>query len=121
MAEGFASAMRSEDINPFSAGISPGPIDPLAIKVMQEVEIDISRQETHAVRDFLQQDIDQVVTVCSTAAEKCPTFPPEVAVICQAFDDPPALTKHLDDEEEKLVVYRRVRDEIRQFVENLPE
>jgi arsenate reductase len=119
MAEGFATAIHPELINAFSAGIAPGPIDPLAIKVMKEVGIDISGQETHAVTDFLQQDIGEVVTVCSTAAEKCPSFPPEVSVVCHAFDDPPALTKHLDDEEEKLVVYRRVRDEIRQFVETL--
>lgn len=72
MAEGFAKTFHPETINAFSAGISHGSIDPLAIKVMKEVGIDISGQETHAVSDFLERDINTVVTVCSTAAERCP-------------------------------------------------
>lgn len=121
MAEGWAHNLHCDKINAFSAGISTGRLDPLAVKVMKEENIDISGHETHAVKEFLQEDIDWVITVCDTAAQQCPNFPPEVNVICQSFDNPPELARDLDDEEEKLAVYRRVRDEIRTFIEVLPE
>lgn len=120
MAEGWARHLRGDAINPFSAGIQPRRIDPLAVKVMKEVGVDISKQETHAVHEFLTEDIDFVVTVCSGAAETCPEFPGKVKVLHQPFDDPPRLTKVTQREEEKLAVYRRVRDEIRDYVEKLP-
>lgn len=121
MAEGFANFLHPEAISAYSAGISTGPIDPLAIKVMNEIGIDISSQETHFVTEFFEKDIDCIVTVCDTAAEKCPDFPKKVSVICNTFDDPPKLTNALSEEGEKLDVYRRVRDEIMQFVKDLPE
>ncbi len=121
MAEGWARNLHFDKINAFSAGISTGPLDPLAVKVMKEEGIDISGQETHALKDFLQRKIDWIITVCDTAARQCPTFPPEVNVICQRFDNPPELARNLEDEEDKLAVYRRVRDEIKTFVEGLPE
>ena len=121
MAEGWARRLRGESINPFSAGIEPRRIDPLAVKVMKEAGVDISRQETNAVHDFLTEDIDFVVTVCSGAAETCPAFPGKVKVLHQPFDDPPWLTRAAQREEEKLAVYRRVRDEIRDYVDKLPE
>ena len=121
MAEGWTRYLYPDTINAFSAGISTGKLDPLAIQVMKEVGIDISGQETHLVKDFLQDDLDLVVTVCSTAAKKCPAFPPEVNVLCQTYDDPPSLTRDVEDEEKKLNVYRRVRDEIRHLVQSLPE
>lgn len=120
IAEGWTRHLHSDQINAFSAGISTGPLDPFAINVMEEVGIDISGQETHLVSEFLQEDLDLVVTVCSSAAEKCPTFPPEVNVVCKAFDDPPVLIHGIEDEGEKLDIYRRVRDEIKQLVEGLP-
>jgi arsenate reductase len=73
------------------------------------------------VKEFLQKDIDWVITVCDTAAQQCPSFPPEVNVICLSFDNPPELVRNLEDEEDKLSVYRRVRDEIKNFIEGLPE
>nr|WP_319490684.1 arsenate reductase ArsC [uncultured Desulfobacter sp.] len=121
MAEGWAYTLHFDKINAFSAGISTGPLDPLAVKIMEEEGIDISGHETHAVKDFLQKDIDWVITVCDTAARKCPNFPPEVNVICQSFDNPPELARNLKNEADKLAVYRRVRDEIKTFVEGLPE
>ena len=63
---------------------------------------------------------DYVVTVCGHADEQCPVFPAKTRVVHVGFEDPPKLTKHLPDGEEKLAVYRRVRDEIRRFVEGLP-
>jgi len=121
MAEGWTRHLRGDAINPFSAGIEPRRIDPLAVKVMREAGVDISRQETHAVHEFLREDIDFVVTVCSEAAEMCPAFPGKVKVLHQPFDDPPWVTRATEREEEKLAVYRRVRDEIREFVQGLPE
>lgn len=121
MAEGWSHYLHADTINAFSAGISSSPLDPLAIKAMREKDVDISSQEAHAVQDFLRESIDYVVTVCSEAAKQCPTFPAEVNVIHQSFDNPPELTRGMETEEEKLAVYRRIRDEIRQFVEQLPE
>ena len=121
MAEGWAHYLYPDKINAFSAGISTGPLDPLAVKVMKEAGVDISGHETQEVKDFMKKDIDCVITVCNTAAQKCPSFAAEVNVICQSFDNPPELTKNLNNEDEKLAVYRRVRDEIRLFVEGLPE
>jgi arsenate reductase len=88
---------------------------------MKEAGIDISAQETHDVKDFIEEDIDYVVTVCNEAAELCPTFPGPVKTINLHFDDPPELSSKMTVEKEKLAVYGRVRDEIRQFVESLPE
>jgi len=120
MAAGWTRHFHQETINAFSAGIKKGSIDPLAIKVMQEAGVDISAEETHEVKEFLLKDLDMVVTVCNTAAQQCPAFPPEVNVLCQSFDDPPALVREIESEEEKLTVYRRVRDEIKVFVQDFP-
>lgn len=120
IAEGWARHLRGDVINPFSAGIEPKRIDPLAVKVMKEAGVDISNQETHSVHHFLTEDIDFVVTLCSGAAATCPGFPEKVKLLHQPFDDPPWLTRAIPSEEGKLAVYRRVRDEIRDYVEKLP-
>lgn len=121
MAEGWARHLFNETLNPFSAGIEPRPLDPLAVKVMKEVGVDISKQETHAVQDFFINDIDLIVTVCSeTVAERCPTFPKKVKIVNHPFENPSDLTRTLVSEAEKLVIYRRIREKIRKFVEELP-
>jgi len=120
MAEGWAHHLHPGAISAFSAGIEPRRIDPLAIQVMKEAGVDISHQETHSVEEFLGQAIDYAILVCSEAAEVCPAFPAEVTVARQPFDDPPALTKGMD-KEDRLAVYRRVRDEIRAYVARLPD
>lgn len=120
IAEGWAHYLYPEKFNPFSAGIETQPIDKLAIKVMKEVGVDISTQETHAVGDFLYKNLDLVITVCSdAAAERCPIFPEGVKVVSHPFDNPVEITREMKNEEEKLAVYRRVRDEIRSYVEQL--
>ncbi len=121
MAEGWARHLHSDQLNPFSAGTEPRRVDPLAVKVMKEAGVDISAQETHHVRAFLAEDLDVVITVCSEATKVCPAFPGKVRMVYKPFDDPPGLTRATDREEEKLAVYRRVRDEIRDYVEKLPE
>jgi arsenate reductase len=96
-------------------------MNPHAIKVMAEAGVDISKQFSKTPVELGQVEFDYVVTVCGHADENCPMFPARTKVVHVGFEDPPKLTKHLADGEEKLGVYRQVRDEIRRFVERLPE
>ncbi len=121
MAEGFCRSLRGERIECASAGIETHGLNPLAVKVMAEAGVDISRHESTNVRDLAGLEFDRVVTVCGHAAEHCPVFPGPARVIHRGFDDPPALAKDAVDEEEALGHYRRVRDEIRAWIETLPE
>jgi arsenate reductase len=121
MAEGWARHLHPGTLRPFSAGIEPKPyVDPLAVQVMKEAGVDISHQETHRVEAFVAHDIDAAILVCDEAAESCPTFPPQVNTIRHTFEDPPRLAEGRD-EEERLAIYRRSRDEIRDFVAQLPQ
>jgi len=120
MAEGWAHALKSDVIEAYSAGIETHGLNPNAVKVMAEAGVDISGQKSENIKDLLHIDFDVVITVCGHAHETCPIFPANARVVHVGFDDPPALTRELDDEEEKLDCYRRVRDEIKSFVEQLP-
>lgn len=120
MAEGFTNALRGEDYESFSAGVSPSKVDPRAIKVMAEAGIDISGQESKAVDPFIGRDWDWVVTLCDNANEACPFFPGPVTRVHRGFDDPPLLALGAANEEEALALYRRVRDEIKAMVLGLP-
>jgi arsenate reductase len=121
MAEGFARELRSDAIDACSAGVAPKGLNPLAVKAMAEVGIDISRQRSRHVDEFLDQRLDYVVTVCGHANETCPVFPGKTRVIHVGFDDPPELARHAKTEAEAMPHYRRVRDEIRDWVLTLPE
>ncbi len=121
MAEGWARHLKSDVLEPFSAGIEKHGMNPHAIQVMAEAGVDISKQFSKTPADIGPVEFDYVVTVCSHADEHCPTFAARTRIVHVGFEDPPKLTKHLPDGEEKLAVYRRVRDEIRRFVETLPE
>ena len=120
MAEGWARALKADLLDPYSAGIVKHGMNPHAVKVMAEAGIDISQQFSKTPAEFGPVELDYVVTVCAHADQNCPVFPGRATVVHVAFDDPPSLTKQLPDGEEKLAVYRRVRDEIRRFVEQLP-
>lgn len=120
MAEGWVRALKSEEIEPYSAGVEVKPVDPLAVKAMAEEGVDISGQRSKKVSELMDIPFDYVVTVCSHARETCPFFPGNVKSVHVEFDDPPFLTREMTDEDEKLEVYRRVRDEIRDFVDSLP-
>ena len=120
MAEGWARRLKGDVIEPYSAGIEKHGINPHAVKVMAEAGVDISKQYSKTPADLGPVQFDYVVTVCGDANEQCPIFPGKAKVVHVGFDDPPKLTRHLPDGEEKLSVYRRVRDEIRKFVESLP-
>ena len=123
MAEGFAKALRGDTIEAYSAGVAPHGIDPRAVRVMNEAGVDISGGESTHVNDLLGRgvDFDVVVTVCDHAHETCPVFPGRTRVVHRGFDDPPRLARGAATEEEALSHYRRVRDEIRAFVETLPD
>jgi len=120
MAEGWARYLKSDVLEPYSAGIEKHGMNSHAVKVMSEAGVDISNQQSKTPADIGSVQFDYVVTVCGHANEHCPVFSGRAKVVHIGFEDPPKLTKHLPDGEEKLAVYRRVRDEIRNFVETLP-
>lgn len=121
MAEGWARHLKGDCLEPYSAGLEKHGLNPHAVQVMAEAGVDISRHYSKTLAELGPVPFDYVVTVCGHAQEHCPVFPGPARVVHVGFDDPPALTKHLPDGEAKLAVYRRVRDEIRRFVETLPE
>lgn len=92
-----------------------------AVRVMAEAGVDISWQRSKDVLEVTGEGWDVVVTVCGHAHESCPTFPGTTRIVHVGFDDPPRLAETARSEEEALDHYRRVRDEIRRFVETLPE
>ena len=121
MAEGWARHLKGDVIEPYSAGIAKHGMNPHAVQVMAEAGVDLSKHYSKTLEDIGPVHFDWVVTVCGHANEHCPVFPGKARVVHVGFEDPPKSTKHLGDGEEKLAVYRRVRDEIRRFVETLPE
>ena len=121
MAEGWARHLLGERIDAHSAGIEKHGMNPHAVRVMAEAGVDISSQWSKTVHELGPVKFDLVVTVCGHANEHCPVFPGAPRVLHVGFEDPPKLTRDMPDGEEKLAVYRRVRDEIRKFVETLPD
>ncbi len=120
MAEGWARALKGDRIEAFSAGTETHGLNPFAVRVMAEAGVDISGQRSKTVADLPTRDFDFVVTVCDRAREACPLFPGRTKIVHAGFDDPPRLAKDARTEEEALGHYRRVRDEIKAFVETLP-
>jgi arsenate reductase len=122
MAEGWARSLKGDVIEAWSAGIVAHGQNPHAIAVMAEAGVDITAQESKTLQSLLDRGVrfDYVLTVCGHADEHCPVFPGETRVIHRGFDDPPSLARGAATEEEALGHYRRVRDEIRAWVETLP-
>jgi arsenate reductase len=121
MAEGWARHLKGAQMDVYSAGIEPHGVNPDAVKVMAEAGVDIARQRSKHVNDLLGIPFDYVVTVCDRAGEHCPRFSGKARVVHRGFDDPPKLARGAETEDERLAPYRRVRDEVRKFVEGLPE
>jgi arsenate reductase len=109
MAEGYLRHAGGGRFEAMSAGIEPKGLNPLAVEAMRELGIDISRQESKDVSIFLGQHIPYVITVCDNARERCPIFPGSYKFLHWSFEDPAAAQGSHD---EKLAVFRRVRDEI---------
>lgn len=118
MAEGWARKYWEEEFNVFSAGTKKHGMNERAIKVMKEAGVDISAHYSKTTEELPNVTFDYVVTVCDSAKENCP-YIPGGKVVHVGFQDPPALTKEMNDEEEILSVYRRVRDEIETFIKDM--
>ena len=122
MAEGWARHLKGDAIEAYSAGIETHGLNPSAVKVMAEAGVDISGQHSKNVADLMDAPLDYVVTVCGHANETCPMWLSSKAqVVHVGFDDPPKLAQAARTEQEALDCYRRVRDEIRAFIETLPQ
>jgi arsenate reductase len=121
MAEGWARHFKVDRFEAYSAGIETHGLNPNAVKVMAEAGVDISGHRSQHVDEFRDVQFDHVITVCGHAHESCPMFPGRTKVTHVGFDDPPRLANDAATEEEALNHYRRVRDEIKAFVETLPE
>jgi len=110
MAEGFLRDMAGDRFEVFSAGIKPTQVNPLAIKVMAEAGIDISKHRSKSAMEFMGQKFDYVVTVCDNAKQTCPIFPGKYEKIHWDLEDP---AEAQGSEEERLAFFRRIRDEIK--------
>jgi arsenate reductase len=121
MAEGICRHVHGDRIEAYSAGIETHGLNLSAVTVLEDIGIDISRHRSKLLDDFDDFAFDFVITVCGHADENCPVFPGKTRVIHRGFDDPPKLAAGAGTAEEAMVHYRRVRDEIREFIEFLPE
>ena len=121
MAEGWARHLKSDFIQPFSAGIEAHGLNLNAVKVMKEEGVDITQQKSQRIEEVETIPFDVVITVCGHADENCPVFSCSTTVVHHGFDDPPKLAQTAKTEKEALGHYRRVRDEIKAYIETLPE
>ena len=121
MAEGWARHLKGDKIEAYSAGVEKHGLNQMAVRVMAEEGVDISNHTSKLVDELPVKEFDYVVTVCSNAHESCPLFPGRAKVAHKNFDDPPRLTAGTKTEEEALNCYRRVRDEIKEYIISLPE
>jgi arsenate reductase len=119
MAEGWARHLCKDSINAYSAGIEKHGLNPRAVEVMGEAGVDISSHQSKTV-DEIGIAFDCVITVCGHAHETCPVFLGSPHVLHVGFDDPPRLAKLPEHAADPLQPFRRVRDEIRAFIETLP-
>jgi arsenate reductase len=114
MAEGMLHELAEDWFEVHSAGTEATHVRPLAIRAMDEIGIDISHQESKTLEQYLGEPFDYVITVCDEANEACPLFPGAKGRLHWSFEDPSQVT---GSEEERLAVFRRVRDEIRERIE----
>jgi arsenate reductase (thioredoxin) len=121
MAEGWARHLKPNEIEAYSAGIEKHGLNPLAVRVMAEAGVDIGDHASKKIDELPVRDFDYVITLCGHANETCPFFPGAVKKVHVGFDDPPELAKNAPSEEDALVHYRRVLDDIRKFIAGLPQ
>jgi arsenate reductase len=121
MAEGWARHLKADCLEAYSAGIETHGLNPRAVQVMAEAGVDISHQRSKTLDEFRSTEFDYVVTVCGHARESCPVFPVGTKAVHAGFDDPPLMAAAFDTEESKLDCYRIVRDQIKDFIQTLPE
>lgn len=121
MAEGWARHLKADTVEAYSAGVAPQGLNPSAVRAMAEAGVDIAEHVSKHIDTLHAVPIDVVVTVCGRADERCPTLPAKARRVHVGFDDPPHLAANAASDEEAMSHYRRVRDEIRAFIERLPE
>ncbi len=121
MAEGWAKHLLADSIEAYSAGVEMHGLNPHAVKVMAEGGVDLTSHKSQLLDEFDLRAFDHIITVCDHAHESCPIVPSNCQVIHRSFADPPHLAENFSDEDEKLQCYRKVRDEIKEYVQNLPE
>ncbi|MCC5831094.1 MAG: arsenate reductase ArsC [Phycisphaeraceae bacterium] len=119
MAEGWARKLKGDTIEPYSAGILKHGLNPHAARVMAQAGVDISDHFSKTLDDLRDVAFDVVITVCGHAHETCPRFPGNAKIVHRGFDDPPKLADKETDPDKALGHYRRVRDEIRDFVSSI--
>jgi arsenate reductase len=117
MAEGLLRHDAGDRFDVESAGLNPGQVRPEAIAVMKEIGVDISAHRSKHVDEFAGQQFDYVLTVCDNANESCPVLPGQGERLHRSFEDPAALQ---GGEQERLARFRRVRDEIRDYLQTFP-
>ncbi len=117
MAEALLRHHAGDRFEVESAGTRPSRVRPEAIAVMRELGIDISGQRSKSVDEFARQQFDYVLTVCDNARESCPIYPGHANRLHHSFDDPAAVE---GGEQERLAAFRRVRDEIRDYLRGFP-
>lgn len=120
MGEGWARHLKGDVIDAYSAGVDPHGMNPRAIAAMAEAGVDINCQRSKHVDELAGVAFDYVVTVCGHATESCPIFPGDTKVVHVGFDDPPKLAAGATTDDEAMPHYRRVRDEIKAWIETLP-
>ena len=120
MAEGLTRHLKSDLIEPYSAGVDPGAMNARAVKSMAEIGIDISGGIPKTIESLGHITFGYVITLCDHANESCPLFSGKTKRLHWGFEDPPKQAENAATEEEAMGHYRRVRDEIRAFVEKLP-
>ena len=114
MAEGLLRHLAGDSFEAHSAGTEATHVRPLAIRAMEEVGVDISGQESKTLERYLEEPFDYVITVCDDANEACPFFPGAKNRLHWSFEDP---SRAEGSEEERLAVFRSVRDRIGQRIE----
>ena len=115
MAEGFMKALGGEGWIVRSAGVLPSYVHPLAVRVMMEIGIDISDQKSKSVDPFVNEAFDTIITLCDHAAASCPTFPGQRKRLHWPIEDPVGA---MGPTEERLVLFRKTRDEIKKRIED---
>ena len=118
MAQGWAEHLKGDRVEAFSAGIAPVKVNQRAIKVMAEAGVDISSHTSKHLDDLAGIDFDYIITVCDNAKEQCPVYPGGTKIIHKSFDDPAGIA---GTQEQVTAEFRRIRDEIREFVQTLPD
>lgn len=120
MAEAWVRHLKNDTIEVYSAGVEASELDKNAVKVMAEKNIDISKHKSKNISDYKDIDFDYIITVCGHAHETCPAVFSKSRIIHKGFDDPPQMAKRLTDKEGMLNCYRKIRDEIYEYVKTLP-